>query len=187
MISPRARAAVVAAALLLSMLLVTPAIAQTTTPQACAAYTGKPGVTRTFCGGPAEATVLVTGKTTIFSGGSCMRGPMGFTINIGVVTSPGFTGARPDYLGMTLLGKTSGTFTGATISIVKDGKADIVTHASGTVDPAGGHFVGKSMHGAGAVQGSFTCRAGTRRDAALALMVSPSSRDNLVKQIALVG
>ncbi len=50
----------------------------------CSAYrAGKNGVIRTFCSGPATATVITAGGSTLIKGGTCGKSGSYFTVNAG--------------------------------------------------------------------------------------------------------
>jgi hypothetical protein len=99
---------------------------------ACGKYTdGKDGVIRTFCDGSATATITLAGKTTTIHGGTCEPSGGYFTVNAGVVTGTGFTGTKPDYLGV-LLPPAGGAFTHVGFTGSASGTT-IFAAASGTV------------------------------------------------------
>jgi hypothetical protein len=124
----------------------------------CGAYTaGKDGVVRTFCDGPATATFTVGGRTYRLKGGTCEASAGLWSVNIGVVIGPGFTGRTPDYLGLNVPLR-GGTFSGADADANVGGKG-YPLKASGVLaaDRGSGTFTGKEILGSATVNGTFTC------------------------------
>lgn len=124
----------------------------------CSAYKpGKNGVIRTFCTGPATATVTAAGTTTVMKGGTCGKSGPYFTVNVGVVISPSYKGSKPNYFGLDVP-PTATTFTNAVLSYAVGGVGDYATSNSGTVasNHKRGTFSGTDLQGQ-AVSGSFTC------------------------------
>jgi hypothetical protein len=121
----------------------------------CSAYpAGAAGVIRTFCNGPAAATVIIAGRSHALSGGTCQSQDGLFTLNIGVVSGPDLAGPKPDYLGLTT--QAAGPFANAALSITVDGKVYAVTANTGQSGPKGGSFSGVAATGE-TVSGSFNC------------------------------
>lgn len=114
----------------------------------------QPGVVRLFCDGPATATVNLAGKTLTFRNGTCADGSAGFSVNFGVVTTTEFTGARPDYLGLTLLKEGPGS-----IAVVSGGTSYAVVNATVKVssDKKTVHGEGALMRGNGTASVDVTC------------------------------
>jgi hypothetical protein len=124
----------------------------------CSAYkAGKNGVIRTFCSGPATATVTTAGTTTVMKGGSCGKSGNYFTVNVGVVVSPSRKGPKPNYFGLDAPPKAT-NFTDAVLSYAVGGVGGYATSNSGTVatNHKSGTFSGTDLQGK-AVSGSFTC------------------------------
>ena len=122
----------------------------------CSAYpTGAAGVIRTFCDGPAAATVTIAGKTHTLQGGTCQNQEGLFSLNIGVVSGPDLAGPKPDYFGLTTT-TTAGPFTNATLAVTVDGKGYALTSNTGQTGPQGGSFSGVAMTGE-TVTGTFHC------------------------------
>jgi hypothetical protein len=128
------------------------------TSSSCAAYkAGKNGVIRTFCTGPATATVTAGGTTTVMKGGTCANSGGFYAINVGVVTGPGFKGAKPNYFGLDAPTNAT-TFSNATLAYAVSGTGGYATTNSGTVaaNHKSGTFSGTDLEGK-TVSGSFTC------------------------------
>jgi hypothetical protein len=124
----------------------------------CSAYkAGKNGVIRTFCSGPATATVTTAGTTTVMKGGTCGKSGSYFTVNVGVVVSPSYKGSKPNYFGLDAP-PTATSFTNAVLSYAVHGVGSYATSNSGTVasNHKSGTFSGTNLQGQ-AVSGSFTC------------------------------
>ncbi len=124
----------------------------------CSAYkAGKNGVIRTFCSGSATATVTVAGTSTVMKGGTCGKSGNYFTVNVGVVTSPGYKGAKPNYFGLDAPPNAT-SFTNAILSYAVGGTGGYATTNSGTVaaNHKSGTFTGTDLQGQ-TVSGSFTC------------------------------
>ncbi len=124
----------------------------------CSAYkAGRNGVIRTFCTGPATATVTSAGTTTVIKGGMCGKSGNYFSVNIGVVVGPGYKGSKPNYFGLDIPPKAT-TFTNAILSYAVGGAGGYATSNSGTVTSGHkrGTFSGTDLQGK-AVSGSFTC------------------------------
>lgn len=124
----------------------------------CSAYKpGKNGVIRTFCSGSATATVTVSGTTTVIKGGTCGKSGNYFTVNVGVVVSPSYKGAKPNYFGLDVP-PTATSFTNAILSYAVGGAGGYATSNTGTVasNHKSGTFSGTDLQGR-AVSGSFTC------------------------------
>lgn len=124
----------------------------------CSAYkAGKNGVIRTFCSGPATATVAVGGATTVIKGGTCGKSGSYFTVNIGVVVGSGYKGSKPNYFGLDVP-PTATTFTNAILSYAVGGSSGYATSNSGTVasNHKSGTFTGSDLEGK-TVSGTFTC------------------------------
>ena len=124
----------------------------------CSSYkAGKNGVIRTFCSGRATATVTTAGTTTVIKGGTCGKSGPYFTINVGVVVSPTYKGAKPNYFGLDVP-PTATSFTNAILSYAVGGVGGYATSNSGTVatNHKSGTFSGTDLNGH-AVSGSFTC------------------------------
>lgn len=128
------------------------------THSTCSAYkAGKHGVIRTFCTGPATATVTTAGKTILIKGGTCGKSGKYFTVNVGVVVSPTYKGSKPNYFGLDVP-PTVTSFTNAILSYVVGGTGGYATSNSGTVtaNHKSGTFSGTDLSG-NSVSGSFTC------------------------------
>ncbi len=124
----------------------------------CSAYkAGKNGVIRTFCTGPATATVTAAGTTTVIKGGTCGKSGNYFTVNVGVVTGPGFKGSKPNYFGLDVP-PTATTFSNAVLAYAVGGAGGYATSNSGTVaaNHKSGTFSGTDLQGK-TVSGSFSC------------------------------
>ena len=124
----------------------------------CSAYkAGKHGVIRTFCSGTATATVTDAGTTTEIKGGTCGKSGNYFTVNVGVVTSPSYKGAKPNYFGLDVPPNAT-TFSNAILSYAVGGTSGYASSNSGTVaaNHKSGTFSGTDLQGQ-AVSGSFTC------------------------------
>jgi hypothetical protein len=124
----------------------------------CSAYkAGKNGVIRTFCSGPATATVTTAGTTTVMKGGTCGKSGVYFTVNVGVVVSPSDKGSKPNYFGLDVPPKAT-SFTNAVLSYAVGGVGGYATSNSGTVasNHKSGTFSGADLQGR-TVSGSFTC------------------------------
>jgi hypothetical protein len=124
----------------------------------CSAYrTGKNGVIRTFCSGPATSTVTTAGTTTVIKGGTCGKSGNYFTVNVGVVVGSGYKGSKPNYFGLDVP-PTATTFTNGILSYAVGGASGYATSNSGTVasNHKSGTFSGTDLQG-NAVSGSFTC------------------------------
>lgn len=124
----------------------------------CGAYKpGKNGVIRTFCTGPATATVSVGGTTTVMTGGTCVNSGGFFAVNVGVVTGPQFKGAKPNYFGIDVP-PNAATFSNVTLAFAANGAGGYATTNSGTVaaNHKSGTFSGTDLEGK-TVSGSFTC------------------------------
>lgn len=121
---------------------------------------------RTFCG-PAKATLVVSGVTIRFAGGSCERGAQYVALNIGTIVLGTTTKPKPEYFGL-LVGKTAltggtpaahdGTFTAQAVSAhhANKGYAILSSRVKLTDNRARGTFTGR-MLGGGNVHGSFRC------------------------------
>ncbi len=124
----------------------------------CSAYkAGKNGVIRTFCSGRASATVTTAGTTTVIKGGTCGKSGNYFTVNVGVVTSPSYKGAKPNYFGLDVP-PTATSFTNGVLAYAVGGTGGYATSNSGTVtsNHKSGTFSGTDLQGK-AVSGTFTC------------------------------
>lgn len=127
-------------------------------PSTCSASkAGKNGVIRTFCSGHATATVTTAGTTTVIKGGTCGKSGNYFTVNVGVVTSPSYKGAKPNYFGLDVP-PTATSFTNGALAYAVGGTGGYATSNSGTVtaNHKSGTFSGTDLEGK-AVTGSFTC------------------------------
>jgi hypothetical protein len=122
-----------------------------------ASKVGKNGVIRTFCSGPATATVTTAGITTVMKGGTCGKSGSYFTVNVGVVVSPSYKGSKPNYFGLDVPPKAT-TFSNAVLSYAVGGVGGYATSNSGTVasNHKSGTFSGTDLQGK-TVSGSFTC------------------------------
>ena len=124
----------------------------------CSAYkAGKNGVIRTFCSGPATATVTTAGATTVIKGGTCGKSGSYFTVNIGVVVGSSYKKAKPNYFGLDVP-PTATSFTNAILSYAVGGTGGYATSNTGTVasNHKSGTFSGTDLEGK-TVSGSFTC------------------------------
>ena len=124
----------------------------------CSAYrAGKNGVIRTFCSGPATATVITAGGSTVIKGGTCGKSGSYFTVNVGVVVGPSYKGPRPNYFGLDVP-PTATAFTNAVLSYAVGGAGGYATSNSGNVasNHKSGTFSGTDLTGK-AVNGSFSC------------------------------
>lgn len=112
---------------------------------------------RTFCTGPATATVTAAGTTTVMKGGTCGKSGNYFSVNVGVVTATTFKGSKPNYFGIDVP-PTATSFKNAILSYTKGGAYGYATTNSGTVasNHKSGTFSGTDLQG-NAVSGSFTC------------------------------
>jgi uncharacterized Zn-binding protein involved in type VI secretion len=119
---------------------------------------GKDGVIRTFCGGPAKATVTVDGKDITFSGGECATTGEVLSVNIGVVTGSEFTGELPDYFGANIP-TADGDFggNGTVLTYSSGGESTSLRDVTGTHDGKSATFSGTPITGGATVTGSFTC------------------------------
>jgi hypothetical protein len=128
------------------------------THSTCSTYkAGRNGVIRTFCSGAATATVTTAGTTTVMKGGTCGKSGSYFTVNVGVVVTPGYKGPKPNYFGLDVPPKAM-TFTDAVLSYAVGGVGGYATSNSGTVasNHKSGTFSGTDLQGQ-TVSGSFTC------------------------------
>ena len=124
----------------------------------CSAYkAGKNGVIRTFCTGPATATVTTTAGTTVIKGGKCGKSGSYYTVNVGVVVGSNYKGAKPNYFGLDIP-PTATSFTNAILSYAVGGVGGYATSNSGTVtsNHKSGTFSGTDLDG-NHVSGTFTC------------------------------
>jgi hypothetical protein len=124
----------------------------------CSAYkAGNNGVIRTFCSGPATATVTTAGTTTVIKGGSCGKSGNYFTVNVGVVVGPNYKGTKPNYFGLDVP-PTATSFTNAILSYDVHGAGGYATSNSGNVasNHKNGTFSGTDLQG-NSVSGSFSC------------------------------
>ena len=124
----------------------------------CSAYkAGRKGVIRTFCSGPATATVSTGGTTTVIKGGTCGKSGNYFTVNVGVVVGPGYKGPKPNYFGLDVPPGAT-TFSNAILSYAVHGAGGYATSNNGTVaaNHKSGTFSGTDLEGT-SVSGSFTC------------------------------
>ena len=124
----------------------------------CSSYqAGRKGVIRTFCSGPATATVTTAGATTVIKGGTCGKSGNYFTVNVGVVVGPSYKGPKPNYFGLDVPPKAT-SFTNAVLSYATRGVGGYATSNSGTVasNHKSGTFSGADLEGK-TVSGSFTC------------------------------
>jgi hypothetical protein len=135
---------------------VTPAVSGSSSPTAstggaaangCTEWDGQEGVVRTFCTGPASATVTINGAETALTGGSCEMAGTLFAFNLGVVTS-NFPEAKtkPNYVG--LIHDISSKSTQAFVVTVS-GDTELVLKAAATVaaDQKSAQASGKSING----------------------------------------
>ena len=106
--------------------------------------------------GNAKATVVVDGKTYVYTGGACTRSGGMFAVNIGTMPSEAKPGTKPDYFGMTIMSG-PGAFTNAGVSFNKDGVRRSTGTASGTSTASGATFTGKLMRGGEVAKGTFSC------------------------------
>lgn len=101
----------------------------------CSKYKGgEGGVIRTFCDGSATATITLAGHENTLKGGTCAQSGGYFTVNIGVVAGPDFTGTKPDYLGL-LLPPAGGAVSSQTFAGAAGGTRFLVTGGTGSVSP----------------------------------------------------
>jgi hypothetical protein len=125
---------------------------------ACSAFkSGRNGVIRVFCSGPATSTVTTAGTTTVIKGGTCGKSGNYFTVNVGVVVGSSYKGSKPNYFGLDVP-PTATTFTNGILSYAVGGTSGYATSNSGTVasNHKSGTFSGTDLLG-NAVSGSFTC------------------------------
>jgi hypothetical protein len=125
---------------------------------ACSAYkAGRNGVFRTFCSGPATATVTTDGTTTVIKGGTCGKSGNYFSVNVGVVVGTDYKGSTPNYFGLDVP-STAASFTSAILSYAVGDAFGYATSNSGTVtsNHKSGTFSGTNRQGQ-AVSGAFTC------------------------------
>jgi hypothetical protein len=114
-----------------------------------------------FCG-PATATATVGGKTLRFTGGSCLRSPLAFSVNIGTVLVGAVANPKPANVpsfGLTISPGDSGVHLGQAIGWVSGGKRYSVTNNQATLSSgrAKGSFKGTLYPGGGKVSGTFSC------------------------------
>ena len=110
---------------------------------------------RVFCG-PAEATVHVGSHTYRLHGGSCIRVPSGFALNIGTMSLA--PTPRP-YLGIVLESSKPGRHDRPTVALNTNGKRIALRSTSTVTLSAGGakgSFSGRDLAGR-AVSGTFSC------------------------------
>ena len=126
----------------------------------CDGFTaGEDDVIRTFCGGTAEVELTIGGDDHSLSGGECSTQGGYFSVNIGVVTGPDFTGTRPDYFGSNMpeaegdYGDGDQAF--ATFAI--DGTEYSVPDTTGSHDGETATFSGTTTDGGIEVSGTVTC------------------------------
>ncbi len=114
---------------------------------------------RTFCG-PAHATLKAGGKLIVFKGGDCVTSSTYFTINIGTITLGICAKPRYTYFGITIFGKTDGTYTNSGVTWQFPGKGESIVHATITLSGgrSKGTFSGKQLFARTFASGSFACR-----------------------------
>ena len=125
----------------------------------CKGYTsGKDGVIRTFCDGPATAKVKSGGKEYEIEGGTCVSSGGYYAVNIGVVVDQSFSGTKPDYFGG-LFPEKEGDFSGDKVSatFTVDGTGTVVRDLKGTRDSKTITFSGTPYGEDGTVSGTVTC------------------------------
>ncbi len=123
----------------------------------CQAWSGKPGVIRVFCTGPATAKLAVDGKETALSGGECEATGTIVAFNLGVVASDLPAGTtKPNYLGIII--DTSGK-AATSVAYTVDGTADVVLKAKTALaaDGKSGTLTGDSMTTNAKVSVTFNC------------------------------
>jgi len=125
----------------------------------CGSSDGKNGVIRSFCGGSASSSFTIGSTSGKLSGGHCgTTAGIGFSVNIGTVVGPAFTGTKPDYVGMVLPEK-AGSFASPNALITLDygGKGYVLSKVSGTRTDKGGSFTATSVTDQAKVSGTFSC------------------------------
>lgn len=133
---------------------------ETDQAESCDGYTaGEDDVIRTFCGGSAKVDLTVGGDDYSLSGGECATTGGYFSVNIGVVTGPDFSGTKPDYFGSNMpeadgdYGEADQAF--ATFAV--DGQEYSVPTTTGTHDADSATFSGTTTDGDIEVTGTITC------------------------------
>jgi hypothetical protein len=123
----------------------------------CEAWSGKPGVVRVFCTGPATAKLTVDGKEAALSGGECEALGTTVAFNLGVVTSDLPAGTtKPNYLGIII--DTSGK-AATSVAYTVGGTADVVLKAKTSLaaDGKSGTLTGDSMTTNAKVSITYNC------------------------------
>jgi hypothetical protein len=124
----------------------------------CDAYkVGDKGVSATWCGGKAVAKLNVGGKDYTLSGGTCAKDGASVTLNIGVQSTGGIEGAKPDYIGLTVFNPKPGPYYNAPLKMVLDGKEMSVNPNHGDFNAKDGTIEGETRFSHQVVKGTFTC------------------------------
>lgn len=133
---------------------------ETDKADSCDGYTpGEDDVIQTFCDGSAKVELTVGGDDYTLTGGECATQGGYFAVNIGVVTGPDFSGAKPDYFGSNMP-EADGDFGDgdqAFATFAVDGTEYSVPNTTGSHDADGATFSGKTTDGGIEVTGTVTC------------------------------
>ena len=108
-----------------------------------------------FCDGPATAKVDIGGVKSTVTGGTCDEEGGYYTVNIGAVTGPDFTGAKPNYIGA-LFPDSGGT--PDAVSIRVGGAGGVLNRVTGSVsaDKQSIHLEGTTLENV-AVSADISC------------------------------